>query len=431
MSKIAAQSYLESLGSFGVKLGLENMVAVMGLLGNPQDKLQIIHVAGTNGKGSVTQFIKSILKEGGYKVGTFTSPHLVTLHERICINDEMISDEKLWLCMDKVRRANQKAKNYGYDALGYFEALTATAFLYFLEEDVDFVVLEVGLGGRFDATNVISKSLLSIITPIAIDHKEILGDTLPQIAREKAGIIKQRGCVVVWAQTSDVMQVFEETCKERLATLYCLESSELQEVTLNEEGTHFKWQGEPYDLQMIGIHQAHNAGLAIKAIEILKDKKIITIKREQLKKGLQAAKWQGRFEKVMNQPDFYVDGAHNVDGIRALVNTLSHLRPCYNIGIIGILKDKEIDKMVTLVAPYFDVLIVTLPPGKRAVVLEELVEEVKKHHKEVHSQIDISEAIEEALKLSQTRLESRIVAFGSLYMIGEIYTLLEARIDEK
>lgn len=426
MSRKLAQDYFEGLSSFGIKPGLENIVAVLDRLGNPQEQLQVIHIAGTNGKGSVTEYTHNILSEGGYKVGTFTSPHLVELYERIRINAKNITEDDFWSYMDRVREANRETIQEGYRELGYFEALTVVAFLYFLEKKVDFMVLEVGIGGRLDATNVISQPLVSVITKIAMDHKEILGDTLSQIAREKAGIIKEKGEVIIPTQEKEVMRVFEKVCKQKKATLTWVDLERVEKVQVGEKGTCFQMEGEDYALQMLGIHQAYNASIAKKIIELLKKQGKISLSQEQLKQGMYKTKWPGRFEKVMDSPEFYVDGAHNVDGMKALEQTLGFLKPCYTIGVVTILKDKEIGKMLELIAHRFDDLIVTLPQNKRAASLEELVTQVRNYHHKVHTCLKVEEALKYAIELTNESHEpKRIVAFGSLYMIGEIYTLLK------
>lgn len=411
-----------AVGPGEMKLGLDNITALMKRLKNPENQLRIIHVAGTNGKGSVCQMLGSILQEAGYKVGSFNSPHLIVPEECIRINGEQIASS---VFDDYMEGIQEKAQ--GLELLNlypsYFEMLTALGFLYFKEQGVDFVILEVGLGGTLDATNVIQKSEMSILTKISIDHKDILGDTLEAIAKQKAGIIKPSGLVVAPLQEESINQVIQEVCASKQAELRWMNPGDIQVQEVSIEGTVFWVQEKPYQLKMIGKHQAYNASIALQAISVLKEKYLIVITGEQIRQGLYKATWQGRIEKISEKPLTFIDGAHNVDGIGALADTLEKLPSRYTIGIVGILRDKEVEEMLDIISEQVDEWIVTEPDNPRAMSKEELAKKLIKYNKS----IQISQSVEEAVEMAVSRAEhtpnSQVIAFGSLYMIGHVRTL--------
>ncbi len=417
MEKLALE-YLEDFNGGGIRLGLENIRLLMKHLGNPQDKLQVIHIGGTNGKGSTSAFISNVLKENGYKVGNFNSPYLITPRENIRINNEDINEEDFLAYVKKVRDVGIILREEGHEP-SYFEIMVGVAFTYFYEQQVDFVVLEVGLGGALDGTNVIKKSLVSVITKISIDHKDFLGDTLTSIATQKAGIIKENGLVVTGTQQEEVMAVLEATCKLKNAKLIIANSEDIQVKGITQEGTDFEIQGECYHLGLIGAHQAYNCAIALKVIEVLKEQGIL-LGEGKIKKALEETKWEGRFEKIGKEPLFFIDGAHNVDGIMALRDTIVALEKRYTIGIVGILKDKEVAEMIDIIIPYFDTLIVTMPQNSRAMGVQALANKIKSYRKEVFEVNDIQEAKTRALNIAKLHENSQIIGFGSLYMIGEL-----------
>lgn len=425
MQGIEELEYLESLNSPIFKLGLSRIEELLNRLGNPQDKLTIIHVAGTNGKGSVCQFIRSILQEKGKTVGVFSSPHLLRVNECIRINDVDISDKELAHYINKVKKVLEVIhKEEIYPS--YFEVLTAIAFVYFYEKQTDFVLLEVGLGGAEDATNVIKKSLISVFTKISIDHTDFLGDTLEKIAVHKAGIIKDGGMVITPIQDEEVMKVIKETCIRKNAELLCIDTSQVTDINTGEEGTCFLFEGVSYILKMIGAHQAYNCSIAIKVAKWLCDRGFLELTLEDIKQGVFKATWQGRLEKINDYPKVFVDGAHNVDGIKALASAVDFLESSYKIGIVGILKDKEVDEMLKIICPKFDVLIVTAPNNKRALEVGLLAKKIRNIHQNVIVAESIKQAVTEALELSKKTHNACIIAFGSLYMLGEVRSLFNS-----
>lgn len=419
MQEQLALTYLEEFNSSHIELGLENIRRLMEVLKNPQDKLKIIHIGGTNGKGSTSQFINHVLQSGGYSVGVYSSPHLITPRETIRIKGEDISKESFLAYVERVTEVAKVLREEG-NSPSHFEIMTAVAFLYFYEKKVDFVILEVGLGGRLDATNVIKQSVVSVLTKIAIDHKDFLGDTLESIAEQKAGIIKPNDLVVMPMQEPVVMQVISSTCKQKKARLEWVDTSQIHEVSVSQDGTSFRLGENTYTLQMIGAHQAYNCSIALKVIECLKQRGIISITDEEIGEGISQARWEGRFEKLSNKPLIFIDGAHNVDGINALAKTIDALEKCYTIGIVGILKDKEVDDMLKIICPKFDVLIVTRPNNPRAMDEKILADQIKAYRSIVYEVRGIEDALKQAVELATIQEESQIIAFGSLYMIGDV-----------
>lgn len=423
MTREEALTYMEGVNGKEIKLGLRQIHALMERINYPDKQLQIIHITGTNGKGSVSQFISQILQQAGYTVGCFNSPYFEVPNECIRINDVMISDNELIGYMDYLEPDIRDLQKEGLGPSG-FEILTALGLLYFYRKEVDFVILEVGLGGMLDATNVIHQSLTSVMTKISIDHKDFLGDTLEAIATQKAGIIKKKGLVIVAKQEQEVMQVINETCHKQGAQLEWMRPDNIKEVVVREEGTTFKIGDRHYELQMIGSHQAYNCALAIKVIEVLREKKVLVVSDGQIQKGVYKAKWPGRFEKITDKPKVFIDGAHNLDGIKSLAETMNQIKKCFRIGIIGILRDKEVDEMLSIICPQFDVLIVTMPNNPRAMAAEVLAEKIKQHGCEVYVEEKVQNALEHALHLAVSYNEAQIIGFGSLYMIGTLRRLL-------
>lgn len=418
MEEKLALEYLEAFNGGGIRLGLENITLLMQRLGNPEDKLQIIHIGGTNGKGSTSAFISNALKENGYKVGCFNSPYLVTPRENIRINNEDINETDFLACVKKVTKVGAMLREEGHEP-SYFEIMVGVAFTYFYEQKVDFVVLEVGLGGALDGTNVIKKSLVSVITKISIDHKDFLGDTLTSIAEQKAGIIKENGLVVTGAQEDEVMEVLEEVCKLKKAKLIVAPCDKVKVTSVSEKGTSFVVNDIPYEIGLIGAHQAYNCTIALEVLEMLKEYGT-PIGEAQVKKALLETRWEGRFEKIGEEPLFFIDGAHNVDGIMALKDTIKALTKRYTIGIVGMLKDKEVEEMLEIIMPCFEALIVTVPHNPRAMAAQCLGDKIRSYNKEVYIVNDIHEAKAKALEVAGLHKNSQIIGFGSLYMIGEL-----------
>ena len=424
-----AVEFIEKSHKFGMRLGLENTYKLLELLGNPQDKLKFIHVGGTNGKGSVCSFISNTLKQQGYKVGLYTSPYLETFTERIRLNGENIPEEDLARIVTIMKEKIEQMVDEGYAYPTEFEIATALAFYYYYEQQADFVVLEVGLGGRYDATNVIKTPLVSVIVSLSLDHIGVLGDTLGKIAYEKAGIIKENGIAVVYKQEQEAEEVIKNICREK-NTKYIeadFKNVVIKKSDINSQIFDCNVLGEKLkdiEISLIGDHQVNNAILALTVIKALKDDRSIEISDECIRKAFLNTKWPGRIEKIMDKPTFIIDGAHNEDGAKSLSKALKkHFDGKKMTLLIGMLKDKDIDSVIEILIDKFDKVITTTPDSNRAISCEELKEKIENH---VHNVIAISK-VEDAVKyvLDNAQKDEIIISAGSLYMIGHVRQLIK------
>lgn len=423
-----ALDYIHGTYRFGSKLGLENIKCLLSLLGDPHKKLKVIHVAGTNGKGSTCSYIHSILKEAGYSVGLYTSPYLEEFTERMRINGENIPKDKLAnitaIVKEKIEQMVEEGKNHPTE----FEVVTATAFYYYAQENVDFVVLEVGLGGRLDATNVVENPLLSVITPIGLEHTEYLGDTLDKIAFEKGGIIKENSIVLSYPQENEVVNVFENICKERNSKFFSINFDNLyiHKSDVKEQTFSTNILGNNYNnlkIKLVGVHQVYNACMAIGVIEILKQHRNIHISDEAILNGLSNTKWPGRFEVLKENPLIIIDGAHNTHGAAALKKSIESLLKDYKITfVIGMLKDKDVHGVLKDIIPLMNKIVATTPNNPRAMKAKDLAYKLEEFEKEVYADENIKDALNMAVKV--TKPNEAIVVAGSLYMIGEVRKIL-------
>ena len=422
-----ALAYINDKGKFGSRLGLSSIGRLMDLLGNPQDELKHIHVGGTNGKGSTSSFMSHVLKTAGYKVGLFSSPYIERFNERIQINGLDIPDEDLGRLTGLIEEKANIMLEEGLEHPTTFEIITAIAFIYFKEENVDYVILEVGLGGRFDSTNIIKSPLASVLTTIDYDHIDVLGDTLEKIAYQKAGIIKDNTLVITYPQKQEVLGVIEEEVKLKNSKLFRFPMENININKVTEFGTtfDFSYNGQTIrDIQisMLGEYQIYNASLAATSLIVLRDKALVQITDEEIKRGLKETTWPGRLEVMRRNPTFLIDGAHNVQGVRQLTKALSLFKYDKLILGIGILEDKDSSHMVELLAPKADQVIVTEVNMPRKLKAEELGKEIGKYNNNIIIEKDIKKAIEKSLELAG---ENDMIVFGgSLYLIGEVRTLI-------
>ncbi len=419
-----ALDYIHNTNKFGVVLGLENITKLLDVMGNPQKDLKFIHVAGTNGKGSTSSYITNVLRCAGYEVGFFTSPFLEVFNERIRINDENIPDDDLAEVTEVAKDAVDKMLEEGFSHPTEFEIVTAIALEYYKRKQVDYVVLEVGMGGRYDSTNVIEKSIISVLVPIAMDHIDILGDTLEKIAYEKAGIIKENGLVVSYPQDPEAKEVVEQVAKEKNAELITVPVDNLNITEMSELGSKFDFKYGNHDLKdlqirLIGKHQAYNASTALTVLLTLKDKGEIDLTEEQIRVGLEETRWIGRLELLKTNPRFIIDGAHNMQGIEALKKTIDEVFKYDKLILgLGILADKDVENMIAEMAPVGDEIIVTTPNIFRAMEAEELGKRISKYNKNYTVEPNIERAIDLALEKAG---ENDIILFsGSLYLIGDV-----------
>lgn len=417
-----AMEYIANTSRFGMNFGLDRVKAMLSLLGNPQDNLKCIHIAGTNGKGSTTAMITSILKEEGYAIGMYTSPYLEEFEERIQINGVNIPKNKLAILINRIKEVIEEVVKKGYDNPTQFEIITTLMFLYFSDEKVDFVVLEVGLGGRLDATNVITP-LISVIGSISYDHMNILGETIEEIAFEKCGIIKVAP-VVSYPQVEDAKKVIEDVCKKNNANLLMTSVDSIKNIksnkTLNTQIIEYDLNGRSIKVEhsLLGEHQAKNTLVALSVIDEF-SKIVKPISDDVIKKGLLKARWIGRMEVMGKEPLVVIDGAHNIDGIINLKNSVDKYFN-YNkvILILGILGDKQVEEMIKNITTMAKFVILTEPHNERAESIEKIGAYLEELNKPYDKILDYKKAYEKSLELANN--DDLILVCGSLYMIGDM-----------
>lgn len=418
-----ALAFIHGTYKFGSKLGLENIKTLLERLGSPEKELKFIHVAGTNGKGSTCAFVQSVLIEAGYKTGLYTSPFIETFNERIRVNHTLITSDELALLTEKVKIQVEHMVSQGLQHPTEFEVVTAVAMLYYQMHHCDVVVLEVGLGGRLDATNVIDAPLVSVVTPLDYDHMEYLGNTLTAIATEKSGIIKPGGITVSYPQVLEAQEVIRHTCKDRNNTLVEVSFDTLSILHVDFGSLKFVYKETTFDITLFAPYQSENAVVAIEVLRVLTEVHGFKISEKHLYEGLKKAKWIGRLEVVSQKPFIVIDGAHNMHGIKGLAKSIEILGKTHRIvGVVGILKDKDVKGMIEVIAPYLDAVITTKPDNPRAMSASELSSYF--HTTPVLNRFEvISDAIDEVYRLDAEATERTLyLGFGSLYMIGEIRT---------
>ncbi|WP_064092518.1 bifunctional folylpolyglutamate synthase/dihydrofolate synthase [Rossellomorea aquimaris] len=426
-----AVEWIHSRLRLGIKPGLQRMEHLLKELGQPHKTLKTIHIGGTNGKGSTVTYIRNVLEECGYTVGTFTSPYFEVFNERISTNGQPISDEKLTLLVERIKPIAEKMESSEWGAPSEFEIITAMSFVYFAEIDkVDFVLYEVGLGGRLDSTNIITP-LLSIITSIGMDHMSFLGNTLAEIASEKAGIIKERVPVVSGVLQKGACAVIKQKAEEMESEVYQLgEAFFADRQSLLKTGEHFFYesssQATTFEISMIGTHQIYNAAVAIKALEILQEIGQINCSQKEIKAGLMRAYWPGRMEKVSENPEVYMDGAHNPEGVKALVQTLKERFQHKKITVLfSALKDKQLKPMIEELEEAVDCIGFTSFQFPRVASSEELYH-LSTHKKKINI-LEWESFIEDKLLL----MDENEVLFitGSLYFLSEVKPVLMKKLE--
>ena len=416
----ATIDYLFGLQKHGIKLELTNSLKLMELLDNPHRQFRSVHIAGTNGKGSTAVFLASILQTAGYRVGLYTSPHLVYFSERIRINGEPIAEHRVVELAQRVRSVSPPTPTF-------FEVTTAIAFEYFAEQEVDIAVIEVGMGGRFDSTNVITP-LVSVITNIELEHQEYLGTTLELIAAEKAGIIKPGVPVVTGAGQPEVISVIEQKAVLARAPLYRLSRDFMPVNSKQGRPQVFDYQGmaDSYPLLrtgMLGAYQVDNACLALAAAECLRAAGI-PLDEHAVRHGIEKAHWEGRLERVSDRPDIYLDGAHNPAAAKKLAGALREMKPAYRrtILIIGILGDKDCEGIVSELVPLADHVVATQARYSRAMDSGKLAAVIRG----LYASVTVAETVEKAVAAARSTASSDdlILITGSLYVAGDARALL-------
>ena len=435
MSKNAIDRIGEFL-KFGSVLGLERMNVLLEKLGNPQNELKVIHVAGTNGKGSICRYIYEVLEAGGYKTGLYTSPFIEVFNERIEFDHNYISDNDLETCTDIVIEKAGEMVAEGHDSPTEFEITTAVAFVYFKMKQADYVVLEVGLGGSGDSTNVISKPIATVIASISLDHTDRLGNTIAKIAAEKAGIIKECCPIITSATNPEALEVIREKATEKHAPIYYSKDGKYN--VLDESLHGCKFEAVPkisedcgdlasYELQigMLGRHQIENAMAALTTILVARNNGDIEVSDEAIKEGFKNAKHIGRFEIMKENPYVIIDGAHNADGSRALRQAVERFFPNKKIQmVVGMLADKDIDHALDNFMAVADSFIITEPNNQRKMDAEDLAEILRRKGGKVTA---VFENVEDAVKEASESFDNFDLTLfaGSLYLIGKIRGMLK------
>ena len=411
--------YLNHVEYFGSKPGLSRIGALLEKLGSPQKGMRFIHIAGTNGKGSCAAMTASILKAAGYKTGLFTSPYLYRFNERMQINGREIDDEVLAELVTRIKPVAEAMEDHPT----LFELMTATALLWYREEHCDAVVLEVGLGGRFDATNIIDAPEAAVIMNIGLDHMEVLGDTVEQIAFEKAGILKPGTEAVLFQQSESVTAVVRARCEELGVPLHIADFSQIHSEFDSLYGQSFTYKGESYALPLLGAHQLKNAATVLELVAVLQQKGW-KLEQSDVEHGLYAVHWPGRFELLSEEPLFVVDGGHNPQCAQTVAENLKHYFPDKRrILLLGILRDKDYAGLTEILDPCADEYICITPSSPRALPAAELAAFLSRYNKPVSVCDTIRDGVSRALDRADEG--SVVCAVGSLYSVGEIRACFE------
>lgn len=418
-----AKVYMEQVQKRGSVLGLASVKALLERLNNPQNKLRVIHVAGTNGKGSICTFLEHLYRAEGKQVGRYISPTMHCYLERFQINGVHMKEEVFARLLAMVRKEIDKMIQAGQEPPTAFEIETVIAFLYFVQEQVDIVILETGMGGREDATNVVNKPLCTVFASIGMDHMQFLGETIEQIAYEKSGIIKTGCPVVSYPNLPEVMKVLESqydiqnTGRLSENGICIVRKSDVQILSETLEMSTFLYKNEEYRIVMAGEYQIYNAVTAIET-KLLLDGYLV-------KDGLLNAYWEGRFEKISDHPLMIKDGAHNVDGVKALKESIQkHFTKEQLIFIIGVLRDKEYDKMVAILCPLAAKVYTVTPENERGLSGEVLKKSILPYCRNSIVCDSVAEAVsaakQDSMRYEKQGIPSAIIAWGSLSYIGQI-----------
>ncbi len=420
-----ALDYIYNLNKYGIKLGLKNISYLLFLLGNPHKKLNIIHIAGTNGKGSTAAIISSIIQSDGFKVGLYTSPHLVDFTERMKINFQSISEEKICELLERIKPYIKEVDHTsGYNHPTFFEVITTMAFLYFFEEKVDFLVLEVGLGGRLDATNV-CEPLISVITHIDYDHMDKLGNSIKEIAREKGGIIKSGGIVITSNQYDEAYDEIKKITCEKNSLIFGINKEINYKIIKSDvKGNIFNLKGIYNDyknlyIPLLGKYQVDNAATAVITIEALRIRGL-NISKRAIPEGLEKVKWEGRLEIIQYDPLLILDGAHNPNGVKKVRQALEEVFSYHRlILVLAIFSDKDYKKMIRIISPIADLIITTKAKNPRATPPQIIAQEAAQYISQ--DRIIVTENIPQAIKcaLSNSHKDDLMCITGSLYTVGE------------
>lgn len=417
MNYVEAKEYMDWVGKRGSILGLQSVKILLAKLNNPQDKLNVIHVAGTNGKGSICTFLEAMYQAEGKRVGRYISPTLHTYLERFQINGAYMEEDEFANILSLIVPVIEEMKLEGVEPPTAFEIETVAAFLFFLEQKADIVILETGMGGREDATNVVANPLCTVFASIGMDHMQFLGNTVEKIALEKAGIMRENCPIVFYPNIPEVNTVLEQQADLHNVVPLIVDKDDIEIVSEFLAGSTFRYKGEEYSIGLAGTYQIYNAATAI-ACKLLLDGRLE-------KEALLNVYWEGRFELVSEKPLFIKDGAHNMDGAAAFSKSLQkHFTNRKIIFIIGVLRDKEYEKMMKLLCPLASCVFTLTPDSPRGLEAAVLQEAVRPYCENVHSCNSVEEAVTKAKQTCQKYEEAGeqavIAAWGSLSYIGQI-----------
>ena len=423
------EEYILNIPKFAGKTSLDNTKYLLNKLDISEEELKIIHVAGTNGKGSVCSYISNVLVKAGKKTGLFVSPHLVKMNERIRINNEPVSDELFNEAFYKVKDISVNMEKEGYKHASFFEFLFGMAMLIFKEQKVDYIVLETGLGGRLDSTNIFEKPVMTVITSVSMDHMDILGDRIEMIASEKAGIIKKKVPIVFYGENEAVKKVIIKKAEEMQADYICVDKASLSNVKKNNKFIDFSLNNRYYCEEHFAVnsqayYQAENAAIAATALAGLNDKDLSV---DIIKDGIRTSRWEGRMEEIL--PEVFIDGAHNEDGVRAFLETAGLMKDGSQILMFSAVADKAYEKMIQEIcsSEVFDMYVVcAVNYEKRAMQASALESIFKKYtDKPVYAMESAREAFEKSLALKAA--DNKLFIAGSLYLVGEIKEIVNNR----
>lgn len=415
MNVSEALSYIHSVCWKGSIPGLSRTRELLGKMGNPEKKLRFVHVAGTNGKGSTAAMLASILRQAGYVTGLYTSPYIIKFHERMQVDGEMISDDELRAITEYIRPLAESMTESPTE----FELVTCIAMEYFVRRGCQIVVMEVGMGGELDSTNVIEAPEVSVICNIGLDHTEVLGDTLEKIASAKAGIIKPGCPAVIYRAAPSVEAVFEEKCRATGSALYKADFDAIHLLKHDLTGQVFDYgRFAALHLPLLGAHQLRNAAVVLTAADVLKARGW-NITDENIREGLATVRWPGRFELLRKEPLFIVDGGHNPQCIEALVQNIRQYLAGQPLTVLtGVLADKDYHCMYADVAQFAARFVTVTPPNPRALDAKALAEYLQQFSKPVTACDSVDAGVREAIRQAGT--DGVVLAYGSLYMVGDI-----------
>ena len=424
-----ALEYIEELRPLGSVMGLETMRLLCERLGNPQEQLKFVHIAGTNGKGSTLAYVSTVMQTAGYRVGRYISPTVREYRERFQVDGRMITQSGLCKYLETVKTAAEAMAAEGLPHPTLFEVETAVAFLYFLDKACDLVVLETGLGGALDATNVVNNTLAAVFASISMDHMEILGETLPEIAQVKAGIIKNKCYAISVKQDPEVMKILRQVSVLKKSKFLTADVTRTKQVKYGVTKQSFSYDRyKNLEISMPGQFQIENAVLAVETVLALV-RCGFTVPEEKLRKGLLETRWPGRFDVVAKRPLFIVDGAHNEDAAVKLAESIRfYFTNRKIIYIMGMLRDKEYDKVIRATFSLASHIITVTPPiGERALSALDLAQAAREYHGAVTAADSVQEAVEIAYLLVGKDKDTVIIAFGSLSYLGELMDVVEHR----